>query len=86
MAKQRPFLAYSNLANAKLYDEEVSSIKITCVDKFGKPTTVLVPTQSSVEEFKSIYQQVIGPLLTEINRPSIPLLQAIFYGSSSHGE
>ncbi|KAH7845112.1 hypothetical protein Vadar_032603 [Vaccinium darrowii] len=81
-ADKRPFLASSNHANAKLYDNEISPVKFTGTDKFRKPTAITLSTQTSVDEFKAIYKQLVGPLLTEINRSSTPLLQAISHGSS----
>ncbi|KAH7860748.1 hypothetical protein Vadar_017615 [Vaccinium darrowii] len=83
-ADKRPFLASFNHADAKLYDNEISPVKFTGTDKFGKPTSITLSTQTSVDEFKAIYKQLVGPLLTEINRPSTPLLQALSHGSSSN--
>ncbi|KAH7846876.1 hypothetical protein Vadar_019243 [Vaccinium darrowii] len=83
---KRPFLASSNHADAKLYDNEISPVKFTGTDKFGMPTAITLSTQTSVDEFKAIYKQLVGPLLTEINRPSTPLLQAISHGSSSNSQ
>ncbi|KAH7838323.1 hypothetical protein Vadar_025021 [Vaccinium darrowii] len=85
-ADKRPFLASSNHANAKLYDNEISPVKFTGTDKYGKPTAITLSTQTSVDEFKAIYEQLVGPLLTEINRPSTPLLQALSHGSSSNSQ
>ncbi|KAH7849292.1 hypothetical protein Vadar_015824 [Vaccinium darrowii] len=72
--------------DAKLYDNEISPVNFTGTDKFGKPTSITLSTQTSVDEFKAIYKQLVGPLLTEINRPSTPLLQAISHGSSSNSQ
>jgi hypothetical protein len=85
-ADKRPFLASSNHADAKLYDNEISPVKFTGTDKYGKPTGITLSTQTSVDEFKAIYKQLVGPLLTEINRPSTSLLQAISHGSSSNSQ
>ncbi|KAH7833068.1 hypothetical protein Vadar_002826 [Vaccinium darrowii] len=85
-ADKRPFLASSNHADAKLYDNEISPVKFTGTDKYGKPTAITLSTQTSVDEFKAIYKQLVGPLLTEINRPSTPLLQALSHESSSNSQ
>ncbi|KAH7856803.1 hypothetical protein Vadar_005701 [Vaccinium darrowii] len=85
-ADKRPFLASSNHTDAKLYDNEISPVKFTGTDKYGKPTAITLSTQTSVDEFKAIYKQLVGPLLTEINRPSTSLLQALSHGSSSNSQ
>ncbi|KAH7856752.1 hypothetical protein Vadar_005158 [Vaccinium darrowii] len=51
--------------DAKLYDNEISPVKFTGTDKYGKPTAITLSTQTSVDEFKAIYKQLVGPLLTE---------------------
>ncbi|KAH7861485.1 hypothetical protein Vadar_026760 [Vaccinium darrowii] len=55
-ADKRPFLASSNHADAKLYDNEISPVKFTGTDKYGKPTAITLSTQTSVDEFKAIYK------------------------------
>ncbi|KAH7855523.1 hypothetical protein Vadar_025825 [Vaccinium darrowii] len=72
--------------DAKLYDNEISPVKFTGTDKYGKPTTITLSTQTSVDEFKAIYKQLVGPLLTEINRPSTSLLQTLSHGSSPNSQ
>ncbi|KAH7858385.1 hypothetical protein Vadar_023231 [Vaccinium darrowii] len=57
-ADKRPFLASSNHADAKLYDNEISPVKFTGTDKYGKPTAITLSTQTSVDEFKAIYKQL----------------------------
>ncbi|KAH7854829.1 hypothetical protein Vadar_018178 [Vaccinium darrowii] len=57
-ADKRPFLASSNYADAKLYDNEISPVKFTGTDKYGKPTAITLSTQTSVDEFKAIYKQL----------------------------
>ncbi|KAH7860721.1 hypothetical protein Vadar_017172 [Vaccinium darrowii] len=57
-ADKRPFLASSNHADAELYDNEISPVKFTGTDKYGKPTAITLSTQTSVDEFKAIYKQL----------------------------
>ncbi|KAH7852854.1 hypothetical protein Vadar_030102 [Vaccinium darrowii] len=42
--------------DAKLYDNEISPVKFTGTDKYGKPTAITLSTQTSVDEFKAIYK------------------------------
>ncbi|KAH7847659.1 hypothetical protein Vadar_028718 [Vaccinium darrowii] len=69
-ADKRPFLASSNHADAKLYDDDISLIKFTGYDKYGRPTALTLENQTSMDAFKAIFKQLVGPLLMEVNRPS----------------
>ncbi|KAH7839844.1 hypothetical protein Vadar_009567 [Vaccinium darrowii] len=77
-ADKRPFLASSNHADAKLYDNEISPVKFTGTDKFGKPTAITLSTQTSVDEFKAIYKQLaaLARLIAHITEESLRSLDS----------
>jgi hypothetical protein len=68
-ADRRPFHASTNHAEARLYDEDVGPMKVAGLDKFGRHKIVPVSAHKSVEEVKALYQELIGPMITESNRP-----------------
>ncbi|KAH7844531.1 hypothetical protein Vadar_029054 [Vaccinium darrowii] len=77
-ADKRPFLASSNHADAKLYDNEISPVKFTGTDKYGKPTAITLSTQTSVDEFKAIYKQLaaLARLIAHITEESLRSLDS----------
>ncbi|KAH7832817.1 hypothetical protein Vadar_000233 [Vaccinium darrowii] len=77
-ADKRPFLASSNHADAKLYDNEISPVKFTGTDKYGKPTAITLSTQTSVDEFKAIYKQLaaMARLIAHITEESLRSLDS----------
>ena len=82
-ADRRPFLASSNHAEARLYDEEICPVKITGTDKYGRPKAISLSSKTSIEDLKEVYSQLVGPMITEVNRPITPIIKALTNGSDA---
>ncbi|KAH7841185.1 hypothetical protein Vadar_026706 [Vaccinium darrowii] len=82
-ADKRPFLASSNHADAKLYDNEISPIKFTGTDKYGKPTAITLSTRTSVDEFKAIYKQLAAMARSLDSEDNSVLTTELFFEGDS---
>lgn len=67
----------ANHAEARLYDEDIGPMKFAGLDKFGRPRVITVNRESLEEDLKKVYKDMVGPMVTEINRPIKPFAHLI---------
>lgn len=73
-ADRRPFLASTNHAEAMLYNPDVRPMKVAGLDKYGRHKTVALSAQTSAEELRTLFQELVGP---DNSRPISPTPQTI---------
>lgn len=72
-ADRRPFLASTNHAEARLYDEDTGPMKFAGLDKVGCPKVIIVNRESSEEDLKKVNKDLAGPAFQNLSH-SILLL------------
>lgn len=59
-------------------------MKITRTDKYGLPKAVTLSNKTFLEEVKKMYQELVGPIITEVNRTITTIVKALTNGSDTN--